>query len=149
MKKEPYRDYATEAFRFLALEGSSMKYKQKIWNEAIEEQRRAEINGSGISCPTEAAIMRADEAIFNAEAAISDLEAAEFARDTLEKMRGIPAVKALKTVYMQDPDKHIGRGEIEDRVHYSALNYHASERTIYGWLALARKLFAERRGLRI
>ena len=148
MKKEPYRDYATEAFRFLAIEGSSAKYRQKIWNEAIEEQRRAETSGTGISCPTEAAILRADEAIFNAEAAIADLEAAEFARDTLEKMRGLPAVKALKTVYMQDPDKPIGRGEIEDRVHYSVINYHASERTIYGWLALARRLFAERRGLR-
>lgn len=148
MKKEPYRDYATEAFRFLALEGSSPKYKQKIWNEAIEEQRKAEISGTGISCPTEAAIMRADEAIFRAEAEISDLEAAEFARDTLEKMCGIDAVRSLKTVYMTDPDKPITRGEIEDRVHKSVLSFHASERTIYRWLAIAREEFAKKRGLR-
>lgn len=149
MKKEPYRDYATEAFRFLAREGSSSKYKQKIWNEAIEEQRRLEATGTGISCPTEAAIVKADEAVFRAKAAIKDLEAAEFARDALEKLRGMAAVKALKIVYMQDPDKPINRGEIEARVHSAEINLPAGDRTVYRWLALARRIFAEERGLRI
>ena len=149
MKKQHYRDYATDAFRFLAAQGSSSKYKQKIWNEAIEEQRRLEVTGTGISCPTEAAILRADEAIFDAQAAISDLEAAEFAISTLEQLQGTNAVKTLKTVYMLDPNRPIRRREIVNRVKACATEFYISDRKIYEWLETAREEFAKKRGLRL
>ena len=85
MIKTHYRDYATEAFRILALEGSAEKFRERIWNEALDNmERRKERNGS-ISAPTEAAIMRAQKALDDAKATILDLEAAEFALEALEK----------------------------------------------------------------
>lgn len=148
MIKTHYRDYATEAFRLLALEGNAEKYRSRIWNQAIEDISNSESRGGSISAPTEAAIMRAQKALDDARATILDLESAEFALETLEKMRGRVAIKAVKAVYMITPERPIGRGEIHQRVEIASTELSADPRTIYRWLSLARSLFAEHRGLR-
>ncbi|MGN0791334.1 MAG: hypothetical protein ACI4NL_00630 [Christensenellales bacterium] len=149
MIKTHYRDYATEAFRILALEGSSEKFRERIWNEALDDMERRKERSGSISAPTEAAIMRAQKALDDAKATILDLEAAEFALEALEKMRGRAAVKAVRAVYMIMPDQPIKRGEIQQRVEVTSVELPADPRTIYHWLSLARSLFAEHRGLRM
>lgn len=150
MRKSHYRDYATEAFRFLAREGSAAAYCDRIWNDALERQRRREAGRfDGISAPTEAAVARAEQALYDAHASIADLEAAEWSLQTLEKMRGRHAVTAVKTVYMLTPDHPLERGEIQARVAAASIGIPADPATIYRWLALARDMFAEHRGLRI
>lgn len=149
MIKTHYRDYATEAFRLLALEGSAEKYRSRIWNQAIEDISNSESRSGSVSAPTEAAIMRAQKALDDAKATVLDLEAAELALEALEKMRGRAAVKAVKAVYMIMPDQPIKRGEIQQRVEATSIELPADPRTIYSWLSLARSLFAEHRGLRM
>lgn len=149
MQKKHYRDYATEAFRFLAREGGAEPYRQRVWNRAIESaQRRAEEKTAGLSAPTEAAVLRAQEALDSVKAELDDLEAAEWALATLGKARGQQAVMAVRGVYMLLPDRPLYRGEIKARVTAISTSMPAGEATIYRWLDLARQLFAERRGLR-
>ena len=146
MRKTFYRDYATEAFRLLAREGSAALYRQKVYNTALARRGEA---GSGIGSPTEAAVIRAEQAVYEAEATIRDLEAAEAAVNVLECKYGVAAVKALKRVYMAEVDRDIKRGEISERVNKAIMNIPASEESIYRWLRFARTSFAKNRGLRI
>lgn len=149
MQKTHYRDYATEAFRFLAREGSAAEYREKIWNDALERARRREVGRfAGMSAPTEAAVINAERELDNVRPSIMDLEAAEWALEAVEKMRGSAAAKAVRAVYMIMPDRPLERGEIRERVAAESIGIPADERTIYRWLSLARSLFAERRGLR-
>lgn len=151
MRKTHYRDYATEAFRFLAREGSSQAYKNRVWNEALARAAERQAGGGGISAPTEAAITRAEKALKEAEAAILDLEAAEFALYAVsgDFAYGSEMRRAVQMVYMDRPDCPLVKGEIHGRVVLAANLIGAEERTIYRWLAKSRDIFAEKRGLRI
>ena len=150
MQKSHYRDYATEAFRFYAREGSSRKYKQRVWNEALKRQQEREANiNTGISCPTESAVIRAEAELDKHVAELADLEAVEFVMTALEITKGYAAVKALKVVYMTAPDLSIIPGDISTRTVAASLDLHTGTATIYRWLAEARRLFAEKRGLRL
>jgi len=149
MRKSHIRDYATAAFQFYALVGSRDKYKKIIWEQAIREQHKRE-GRSGISKPSEAAVMRAETALEQVQAEIADLEAVERTIRMVEKMRpGHDIMHALAIVYMAEPHREPERGEISMRVHKAELWIPASEKTVYRWLAKARLLFAEERGLRI
>jgi hypothetical protein len=150
MRKSHYRDYATEAFRFWAREGGSKKYKERVWNDALKrQQEREESATAGISCPTESAVIKAEAELDKHGAELADLDAVEFAMIALEATKGWDAVKALKVVYMTAPELSIERGDIHTRAVAASLDLHASEATIYRWLASARTLFAEKRGLRM
>lgn len=147
--KSHTRDYATAAFRFYALVGGWERYKKKIWDEAVERQHKLEGVKDRISCPTEAAITRAEDAVDAAAAELKDLEAVEKTIIQLERMwNGNDIVKVLKMVYMTEPQRDPERGEISERVHKAELNIPASEKTIYRWLSTARRIFAQERGLR-
>jgi hypothetical protein len=147
--KSHIRDYATAAFRFYAMAGPASKYKQLIWNDAIERHRKTEGN-CGVSDSTGAAVQRAQEALDRAAADIQDLEAVELTISAIEQLYGgRDMMTALRMVYMTDPSREPDRGEISERVHAAEIQIPASERSIYGWLSYARKLFAEIRGLRI
>jgi hypothetical protein len=146
MLKSHYRDYATAAFRLLAREGSADRYRAKIYNAALA--RRGE-GGTGLGSPTEAAIMRAEQAVYDTVATIADLEAAEYAVAALEARYGYAARRALYMVYMAYADRELVKGEISDRIHRAELEIPASEKTLYRWLAYARRCFAEKRGLRL
>ncbi len=146
MLKSHYRDYATAAFRLLAREGSADRYRAKIYNAALA--RRGE-GGTGLGSPTEAAIMRAEQAVYDTVATIADLEAAEYAVAALEARYGYAARRALYMVYMAYADRELAKGEISERIHRAELEIPASEKTLYRWLAYARRCFAEKRGLRL
>lgn len=147
--KNHIRDYATEAFRFYARNGKSVeKYKKKIYDEALQEL--SQVKGSGISCPTEAAIMRAEAALNEKIAEIKDMEAVELTMAELQASgRYHDCIQAIKIVYFKDAEKELYKGDIHNRVHVAEIEISASEKTIYRWLALVRKLFAEKRGLRV
>jgi hypothetical protein len=149
--KSHIRDYATEAFRFYAkINMSADKYKQKIYDEALFDYKN-KVKGSGISCPTEAAIIAAENEVTQKLAEIKDMEAVEMA---LAEIRArayerSDIVQAIEMVYFKDADKPLEKGDIHNRVHFAELNIPASESSIYRWLSKARTIFAEQRGLRI
>lgn len=147
--KDHIRDYATAAFRFYAKNGMSAEYyKTKLYEEALEEQNKFE-KGSGVSKPTEAAIMRAEFAVNAKIAEINDMEAVEKTIAELRSTRKKDTVQAIEIVYFKEPDRELEKGDINNRAHEAELSIPASERTIYYYLGAARKLFAEIRGLRI
>lgn len=149
MSKDYIRDYATEAFRFYARNGmSAEQYKQKIYNEALVnmEKRKGNI---GVSCPTEAAIIRAENEVDRKMAEIKDIEAVEMTLNELTAMMRRDMIKAIEIVYFEDANKDMKLGDVQDRVHKAGLDIPASERTIYRWLRRVRDLFALKRGLRI
>lgn len=149
MRKSHIRDYATAAFQFYACVGGSEKYKARIWEKAVRDQHKLE-GRSGISKPSEAAIMRAERELERVSAEISDLESVERTIHILEnRINGNDIIKALKMVYMVEPQRDPERGEISERVHKAEIQIPASERSIYGWLSKARRLFAQARGMRL
>lgn len=148
MLKTHYRDYATEAYRLHARLGSAAAYKRRVLAEALA--RRAEAGGSaGPGSPTEAAVVRAEAALAETEGTIRDLEAVERAMERIGRMRGGTCIlRAVREVYEAEADRPIERGEIARRVDRLSIGLPASPATIYRWLGLARKIFAEERGLR-
>lgn len=151
MLKTHYRDYATEAYRLHARLGSAAAYKRRVLAEALA--RRAESGGSvgsaGPGSPTEAAVVRAEAALAETEGTIRDLEAVERAMERIGRMRGGACIlRAVREIYEVEADRPIERGEIARRVDRLSVSLPASPATIYRWLGLARKIFAEERGLR-
>lgn len=147
--KNHIRDYATEAFRFYAkINMSADKYKQKIYDEALFNYTK-KMKSSGISFPTESAIIAAENEVNQKLAEIKDIEAVEMTLAELRASRKTYIIKAIEIVYFKEADKELEKGDIYDRVHAAELDIPASERSIYYYLGQARELFAERRGLRI
>lgn len=149
MKKKHYRDYATDAFRILALYGSSEKYKERIISESHKapEDLGVKIN-NGISSPTESEIIHAQDALDEKMATIADLEAAERALEIVRNRFGEDAVMTVKLCYMSSPKRPVERNEIETNVIFAVMNLHMSRKTAYKYLAVARNAFAIERGLR-
>lgn len=149
--KDYLRDYATAAFRFYAKNGKSAdKYREEIYNQALEEIRKKETNvKDGISKPIEAAIMAAEKAVDEKIAEIKDMEAVEMVLAELKGTRRIFIVQAIEVVYFKDCNKDLSIGDIQDRVKAAAIELPASERSVYYWLKQARELFSYQRGLRI
>lgn len=56
---------------------------------------------------------------------------------------------AVRAVYFATPGAPLKKGDVGARVAAFAREYPASERSVYGWLKLARKLFACARGIRL
>lgn len=159
--KNHIRDYSTAAFRFYAANGKSVdKYKDKIYQEALEKQTKME-SCSGISKPTEAAIIRAELAVSEKLAEIKDMEAVEktlaelraynnFYENSSRLMRHerLDIIKAIEIVYFTGANSELQKGDIHNRVIKASEEIPASEKTVYRWLGKARKIFAENRELR-
>lgn len=146
MLKTHYRDYATEAFRLHARLGSAAAYKRRVLAEALS--RRAEGGGS-LGSPTEAAVVRAEAALAETEGTIRDLEAVERAMERIGRMRGGTCIlRAVREVYEAAPEDELGRGEIQRWVERLSMELPAGRSSIFRWLAIARRVFAEERGLR-
>jgi hypothetical protein len=150
--KDYLKDYAIAAFRFYAKNGKSAdKYKEKIYNEALEEmQKRETLVKDGVSKPTEAALMAAEAAVNEKIAEIKDMEAVEkVLADNCYTWKHRYIVRSIEMVYFKDCDMVISKGDIQNRVTAAALEISASERSVYYWLREARELFSYHRGLRI
>lgn len=152
MKKDHIRDYATEAFRYYAKLGKpKFEYvKEKIYKEAIEESKRNELKTNNICSPTELAMMRADKAVVEKKGELEDILAVE---ETLKQLayefNGVEILKVIDKVYFIQPDKAIEKGELKNRVLAAIEEIHIGERTAWRYLAKARDMFAENRGLRV
>lgn len=148
--KNHIRDYATAAFRFYAKQNMSAdKYKERIYNEALESYKEKQ-KSQGLSCPTEAAIIRAEKAVDEKLAEVKDMEAVEKTMAELRvKLQGRAIVQAIEIVYFKDANKELRKGDIHNRIHEAEIYIPASERWIYKWLSEARKIFASNRKLRI
>lgn len=149
MKKKHYRDYATDAFRILALYGSSEKYKERIISESHKAPEDLGVKiDKGIISPTEAEIIRAQDALDEKMAVIADLEAAERALELVRVRFGDDAVTAVKICYMSTPKRPLAWKELERNVVFAVMNLHFGRSTVYKYLAIARHAFAVERGLR-
>ena len=56
---------------------------------------------------------------------------------------------AVRAVYFASPGAPLKKGDVGARVAAFARACPASERSVYGWLKLARRMFARARGLRM
>lgn len=147
MKKDHIRDYATEAFRYYAYLGKPHKedLEKKYYQEALEQyQRNRELGGSGISSPTEQAVMYAEGVLRQKQAELWDILAVE---KTIAQLHAWER-QAVEIVYFKSPYKEIERGDIEERVNKASIEVPASDRSIYRYLKKARNVFAFERGLR-
>lgn len=150
MKKEHYRDYATAAYRMRARLGSSLEYAAKIWDEAMMQNPGREGPAGGLGNPTEAAVIAAERSLEEKRAVLEDLAAADRAMQIIEnKSQGAGMLDALRIVYMSEPDRPMKRSEIAARAQAAAEECHVDIATIYRWLWMARRLFAQERGLRV
>ena len=150
MKQEHYRDYATAAYRIRARLGSAREYAAKIWDQAMAQNPGQEGPTGGLGNPTEAAVIAAERSLEEKRAVLEDLEAADRAMQIIRsKPQGEDMLDALRIVYMSEPDRPMQRGEIAARAQAAAEEIHVDIATIYRWLWMARRLFAQERGLRV
>ena len=151
MKKDNIRDYATEAFRLYAALGkpSYDDIKEKIYQYALREERKAEVKGGGISKPTEQSLINAQRAVDEFEATLSDILAVE---NTLKMLslrdNGMEIKKAVEIVYFTEPKRPIRKNEISERVHMAEIAIPTTEPTVYRYLKIARNIFGIERKLR-
>lgn len=138
-KRQSYREYATQAFRFLAREGNADKYISKL----VEDYKK-QAKSAGINCPTEAALMHKEKLLKEHAAEIADLDAAEKALIIC----GRDPRKAVELVYQWNCWDDLEWGDVSTRVDYANINIPADRSQIYRWLAQACKEFAKERGLR-
>ena len=149
MKKEHYRDYAVEAFRFYAREGGSEAYKTRLLSE-IPQNHEHSIRVGRISKPVETLAARWEKVLKENEGAIMDLKAVENTLKQLSKHKlGEDLLFALKETYFQFPGMPIGKGALISRVRYVATKRFVTERAVFTWLQTIREMFAVARGLRI
>lgn len=152
-RTQHYKEYASDAFRLLGKYGSSAEYKRRVLDAV--ERRREELGtriDAPIGSPTEAQIIKAEEAIEDAQAVLQDLEAAERAMMICKQRDAKNAtmiVKAVQAVYMLDPHRLLKHKEIMNTVIAFSILAPCDKSTVYRWLSIARTLFARERGLRI
>lgn len=143
MKKDYLRDYCTEAFRFYARSGGRSAFIKSIENDIIRSK------GSGVSKPTEAALIRQEQIIAEHASELADIDAVSKVLVYLDICRHRDIIQAIEIVYYTDCWKDLEKGDISARVHKAELTIPASTNTIYRWLRQARDMFAKERGLRI
>ena len=139
MRRDHIRDYATAAFRFYARVGklSGDEYLKMVRGSfgCVENNLQREIK----ACCAANEIM----------GACQDLDAVRRTLDILELSGKAYAAQAVREVYFTRPSGEISGRVIAGRVRDFSLSCPASERTVYRWLSLARKVFARERGLRV
>lgn len=152
MKNDNVRDYITSAFRFYARVGGYEKYKVKLATRIAERLEKSEGCGTDISKPTEAQLIKLEEQLEAYEADMLDLYAVENTRKRIEKSDLIYKHliwQVLERVYMIEPNKPIERNDITNRVIKCSNDLNISTASVYRYLAIARTMYANERGLRI
>ena len=139
-KRQSYRQYATDAFRFLAREGGKNKYIEKL----LDDMRRS-VRNSSLGSTTEAALIHKEQVMRDKAAELYDLEAAEKVLYCSNK----EIRQAVEMVYQKDCWQELEWGDIETRIHYAEIHIPASRDSINRWLRHACREFAKERGLRI
>ncbi len=147
MLKETARDYIVDAFRYYsALKRPNAASAQKKADFFLQNYHNRNQTASFYSLSP----IAPDVIKQKLDAEIADLRAVE---ETLQILRMRPEGKdilhAIETVYFFSPYSPQKKCDITDRVRCASLEIPASERTVYYYLSLARKTFAQQRGLRM
>lgn len=142
MKKELYRDYATDAYIFWAQKGyiSGEDYIAEVKRKATVRSKDAD---------PEEAYKYINTCVTNHTASQKDLDACCKAFEFLRASDKEYICEAVKNVYGICANIALKRGEITGRVRAYACAANTDERNVYRWLAQARKIFATMRGLRV
>ncbi|MDR1629614.1 MAG: hypothetical protein LBS36_05305 [Oscillospiraceae bacterium] len=147
------RRYAVAAFRLYALCGQpTYEELRHLIHENAVRKSRDELCWirSGISKPTEQALINAERLMAQKAPILEDLRAVEQAIVQIErKKNGREILRAVEMIYFAGPGVKLDKGEIARRVLVASLQIPASERQVYYWLKEARLLFCRERGLRI
>lgn len=146
MVKETARDYIVDAFRFYSV----LKRPNAASARKKADSYLLNWEGSGHFGPEDASPLISLETLkTNLDAELADVQAVE---NTLRILRARPEgreiLRAIETVYFFSPHSPQAKRDITDRVRCASLEIPVSERTIYYYLSLARKIFAQQRGLR-
>lgn len=146
MFKDHIRDYATEAFRHYASLGKPTfdELKKFYYKKAMDEYKQGHEKGSGISNPTEAAVMFAETKLNEKMAELEDVLAVE---RTIIQLHEVEA-EAVEKVYFLFASKPLKKNEISERVCNASIEMFCDIRTVYRYLRKARMIFAYERGLR-
>ena len=137
MRKEHFRDYAIEAFRYYARTGKTVdQMKDEMLADPVNKAKY-ELRGGNISRPTEYELLHLQEMLGHREGELLDLIAVE---KTIVQLHDVEK-EAVKLVYMKDATMKIERGDIQNRVEIASLSIGASDRLIYSWLKKARNIF--------
>ncbi len=147
MKKDAIRDYATEAFRFYAAIGkpSCDLLRAKYRAEALESYKKVTEKGTGISKPTESALMYLEKELGKKEAELLDILAVEKVyNNAVDEVKEI-----IEIVYFDEPHKPLRKGDISARVCKASMHVYKAPSKVYAALKAIRIRFAEERGLRV
>lgn len=139
MRRDHIRDYATAAFRFYA----------RVGKLSGDEYLKMVRGSFGCVQDEEKKIRSMHEKATDLMGACQDLDAVKRTLDDLEFSGKYEAAQAVRAVYFVMPSGKISGKVIAGRVRDFSLSCPASERTVYRWLSLARKVFARERGLRL
>ena len=140
MGKEWYRDYATHAYQQYAALGYPTR-------DAYEQKIRQEVMRRNAADPPDEIEKKADQAVSDHKRALEDIEAVNIVIDALRASGKDYVIYALHDVYFVEPGRETARGVIQSRVARCVADRYASERSVYGWLKDARRMFAEALGL--
>lgn len=152
MKKDHLRDYATHAFRAYACFGCPTyeKLRQQLIADAAAKRGEAIGVSSGISKPTEAAVLAAEAQLDNAIGLLADLLAVIRTVDLImRRSDGEAVMRCLELVYFSEPARELEPGDISARVQHAATVTFMDARTVYRKLGTARKIFSTERGLNV
>lgn len=150
--KDHLRDYATNAFRVYAAAGCPTyeQMRQQVLDDVMNRSTDNSAVRGDISRPTEAMVLAAESRLDQAVGKLADIMAVIRALDQLKAHRDGEAIcRCLKAVYFVHPFRLPMRGEISSRVRAAAEREYVDDRTVYRWLAVARKVFAVERGLNV
>lgn len=138
MIKNPARDSFVAALRFYARLGerNADTIRDKIYS--IESNQKATNN-----LQIELGEVRAYKTLKALETELFDIECVEKTLSRLEEVKGEIAVRAVKAVYMTNPNKKLKAMDITTRVDKAALELFVDSSTVNRYIAVAREIYAD------
>ena len=138
--KEPYRDYATMAFiRYANLKRPTRKeYEESIRQDCYKRLSLHEPNFI---------IIKANAEVSAKEPLLKNIDAVNKVLEILKEEDKRHIIDAIEAVYFVNPVGKPKKGEISARVRRFAMEYPASDISVYNWLKSARLLYAKIAGL--
>jgi len=138
--KEFFGDYASHAFVRFAYLGrpTAEEYAERIRKEALRDMAYAD---------PQDALQVAEKAVERVKGRLDDIAAVNAVLTALEREGKQHVIDAVAAVYFVNPQGKPRHGALQSRLRRFAIDYPASDRTVYKWLKCARLLFALHRNL--
>lgn len=145
MIKNNVRDYAVSAFEFYSMMGKpeDEEFKNRVYRYACSKYE------NDVFLSESQKSVNIQNLFKSMQPAIADVVAVnEFLQKITHRPSGAFIKKAVETVYMTNSKKGFSPGDYSMLVHKAEFEVPASEATVYRYLAAAREMFADIRGLR-